>query len=193
MSYWNDERVEKLKKFWAEGLSAGQIALRLGGCSRSAVIGKVHRLGLSGRPNTLRGNASRRHAAKREKKPSPPVPGNVPQRAPVVPAIPKEPYTPPPPRSFDPAKLVTFADLEPGQCKWPVGDIRSEAGLKFCGEPQVIGQPYCPACCQVAYVLKDPNKAPERVVRWNFSGRGRVGKGKSTPAVSEALSETEDA
>jgi len=44
---WTDERVERLKKLWAEGLSAGQIAKRLNGVSRCGVIGKVHRLRLS--------------------------------------------------------------------------------------------------------------------------------------------------
>ena len=46
---WTDERVELLKKLWADGLSASQIAAELGGVTRNAVIGKVHRLGLAGR------------------------------------------------------------------------------------------------------------------------------------------------
>ena len=47
---WTDERVELLKKLWNQGLSASQIANELGaGVTRNAVIGKVHRLGLSGR------------------------------------------------------------------------------------------------------------------------------------------------
>src|ERR1700684_4205860 len=46
---WTDERVELLKKLWSDGLSASQIAAELGGITRNAVIGKVHRLGLSGR------------------------------------------------------------------------------------------------------------------------------------------------
>ena len=46
---WTDERVETLKRMWAEGLSASQIAKELGGVTRNAVIGKVHRLGLSNR------------------------------------------------------------------------------------------------------------------------------------------------
>ena len=47
---WTDERVELLKKLWSDGLSASQIAAELGdGVTRNAVIGKVHRLGLSGR------------------------------------------------------------------------------------------------------------------------------------------------
>lgn len=46
---WTDERVETLKRMWNEGQSASQIAKELGGVTRNAVIGKVHRLGLSNR------------------------------------------------------------------------------------------------------------------------------------------------
>lgn len=47
---WTDERVELMRKLWLEGLSASQIAAELSnGITRNAVIGKVHRLGLSGR------------------------------------------------------------------------------------------------------------------------------------------------
>jgi GcrA cell cycle regulator len=46
---WTDERVETLKRMWSEGQSASQIAKELGGVTRNAVIGKVHRLGLSNR------------------------------------------------------------------------------------------------------------------------------------------------
>ena len=62
---WTDDRVELLKKLWTEGLSASQIANRLGGATRNAVIGKVHRLGLSGRVTTSRVKSvrARRRAA----------------------------------------------------------------------------------------------------------------------------------
>ena len=56
---WTDERVELLKKLWAEGLSASQIAGRLGSVTRNAVIGKVHRLGLSGRQRARSDRARR--------------------------------------------------------------------------------------------------------------------------------------
>ncbi len=46
---WTDERVELLRRMWTEGQSASQIAKELGGVTRNAVIGKVHRLGLSNR------------------------------------------------------------------------------------------------------------------------------------------------
>jgi len=67
---WTDERVELLKKMWAEGQSASQIAKELGGVTRNAVIGKVHRLGLSNR--TGPGGA----------------PGPVPAQAPAAPPAP---------------------------------------------------------------------------------------------------------
>src|SRR3974377_728573 len=56
---WTDERVETLKKLWADGLSASQIAAELGGVTRNAVIGKVHRLGLSGRAKSPASTAPR--------------------------------------------------------------------------------------------------------------------------------------
>ncbi len=56
---WTDERVELLKKLWSDGLSASQIAAELGGITRNAVIGKVHRLGLSGRAKSASAGAPR--------------------------------------------------------------------------------------------------------------------------------------
>ena len=56
---WTDVRIELLKKLWADGLSASQIAAELGGVTRNAVIGKVHRLGLSGRAKTTSSSQAR--------------------------------------------------------------------------------------------------------------------------------------
>ena len=73
---WTDERVELLKKMWTEGQSASQIAKELGGVTRNAVIGKVHRLGLSNRSGG--GGAAAAPAAsaapKAEAKPKPAAP-----------------------------------------------------------------------------------------------------------------------
>ncbi|WP_417522943.1 GcrA family cell cycle regulator [Marinovum sp.] len=71
---WTDERVELLKKMWGEGQSASQIAKELGGVTRNAVIGKVHRLGLSNRAGAGAGPAAKPEpakAAKPEAKPKP--------------------------------------------------------------------------------------------------------------------------
>ena len=56
---WTDERVELLKKLWADGLSASQIAAELGGITRNAVIGKVHPAGPKVPRRAPRASASR--------------------------------------------------------------------------------------------------------------------------------------
>ena len=96
---WTDERVETLKKMWGEGQSASQIAKELGGVTRNAVIGKVHRLGLSNRAGS--GGASAAKAAPKEKpaaaaKPATPKPAPkakptpAPAAAASVPAVKEE-------------------------------------------------------------------------------------------------------
>jgi GcrA cell cycle regulator len=56
---WTDERVEQLKQLWGQGMSASEIADALGDVTRNAVIGKAHRLGLSGRPSPIKKKPSR--------------------------------------------------------------------------------------------------------------------------------------
>ena len=93
---WTDERVELLKKMWGEGQSASQIAKELGGVTRNAVIGKVHRLGLSNRAGSAgaaKAEAKAKPAAKpaAEAKPAPkpaakpaPKPAPAPEPAPAA-------------------------------------------------------------------------------------------------------------
>ncbi len=69
---WTDERVETLKKMWGEGQSASQIAKELGGVTRNAVIGKVHRLGLSNRTTTGAKADAKTAAPKKPSKPKAP-------------------------------------------------------------------------------------------------------------------------
>ncbi len=66
---WTDERVELLKKMWSEGQSASQIAKELGGVTRNAVIGKVHRLGLSNRAGSPPAADAKPEPAKQPAKP----------------------------------------------------------------------------------------------------------------------------
>jgi GcrA cell cycle regulator len=53
---WTDERIDRLKELWSQGVTASQIADELGGVSRNAVIGKAHRLGLQSRPSPVKAN-----------------------------------------------------------------------------------------------------------------------------------------
>ncbi len=83
---WTDERVELLTKMWNEGHSASTIAKELGGVTRNAVIGKVHRLGLSNRnsPETEEKPAASAPAPEAPPEPAPEVEVPPPPSAPVV-------------------------------------------------------------------------------------------------------------
>jgi GcrA cell cycle regulator len=154
---WTEDRVETLKKLWLDGLSASQIAKQLGGgLTRNAVIGKVHRLGLSGR------------AAPSQ----PQRPAFKPQR----PARPAQPVVSPAARRAEPAapaeppKRVVYVAEEPGSatvltlgahmCKWPIGDPSTD-GFSFCGRVSSGEGPYCVQHAQVAYQAQ-PRKPGRR-------------------------------
>src|ERR1700742_2839647 len=96
---WTDERVELLKKLWLDGLSASQIAKQLGGVTRNAVIGKVHRLGLSGRATP---SQPQRPIFKAPRTPRPAV-----AASPVAPRRALEP-------SLSPAPVPAIFDEQPG-------------------------------------------------------------------------------
>ncbi len=149
---WTEERVALLRKLWTEGLSASQIAKQLGGVTRNAVIGKVHRLGLAGRATPSRPakrpvRTSRprvhSHAAPRLRPPSSDLPRVV------LPAL--EPV------KFDDGRTATVLTLTETMCKFPIGDP-SDANFAFCGRPATCG-PYCREHALVAY---QPQQAKKR-------------------------------
>ena len=159
---WTDDRVATLTKLWADGLSASQIAKQLGGVTRNAVIGKVHRLGLSGRAKpssparkaaarkTAASSASRARAASKSK------PKSV--RAPSVPRAPrvvvKAPVPPPPPpleaKPMSNGEFATIMTITEHMCKWPIGDPGAD-NFRFCGRKTDPEEPYCLAHSRVAY------------------------------------------
>ena len=144
---WSEDRVEQLKKLWEGGLSASQIAAELGNVTRNAVIGKVHRLGLSGRAKSpssaaprqrkarpaqqmmrvarpvSRGNTALAHAFEVEMEPDPVAYDNV------VPM----------------SQRLTLLELNEATCHWPIGDP-SSSDFFFCGgkalaEPALLRAP----------------------------------------------------
>jgi GcrA cell cycle regulator len=176
---WTDERVEMLKKMWGEGQSASQIAKELGGVTRNAVIGKVHRLGLSNRAaTTAKPEAKVKTAPKPEVKPKAPpkqeepapaekaeapvaAPKPLPARKAIIPA--GQPLPPQPSANeISPealakvseiekkAKRISLMELTERTCKWPVGDPATEH-FWFCGLPVQTGKPYCEAHVGVAF------------------------------------------
>lgn len=50
---WTDQMVEDLRTMWKQGLTTAEIGKKLG-VSKNSIVGKVHRLGLSGRPSPIK-------------------------------------------------------------------------------------------------------------------------------------------
>ncbi len=164
---WTDERVETLKKMWSEGQSASQIAKELGGVTRNAVIGKVHRLGLSNRAGSSAPAPEKKTAkaaapkAKATKPSEKVIEVTVTPRKPIVPA--GQPLPPQPSANeISPealatvrevektAKRIGLMDLTERTCKWPIGDPATD-DFWFCGLSVQQGKPYCEAHVGVAF------------------------------------------
>lgn len=170
---WTDERVELLSKLWLEGRSASQIAGELGlGVTRNAVIGKVHRLGLAGRPKPAAVAQSRN-----KQKLVLSSAGN--DRGKVEPAydrvvtplqIPVKPFAASVQQSAGDVVIpfserVTIMDLRESSCRWPMGDP-TNAEFRFCGaRTGLAGGPYCLAHSRVAF-QPAPERRRERVERY---------------------------
>lgn len=144
---WTEDRVEQLKKYWAEGLSASQIANKLGGVTRNAVIGKVHRLGLSGRAAPSRPERGR--SAPVRQKPSLRPTGLRDMKTPEEKVEAPEPVFAPP-VVLQSGEKTTVATLKSGMCKWPIGDPLSD-DFHFCGRPSDGNHPYCAYHTKMAF------------------------------------------
>jgi len=180
---WTEERIEKLKKLWADGHSASMIAARLGIESRSAVIGKVHRLKLS--RTKMRSRAEQRAAGQaaayvRKKQ------RMVEARAKTKEARGDKPATQKQAAKWrlvydmavarmeaanDVAK-VQLVDLTDGCCRWPIGDP-GKPGFGFCGEPKVLGISYCAPHAARAFAASAVNLAAGAQIE-RGGGVGRV-------------------
>ena len=139
---WTDPRIETLTALWRSGLSASQIARTLGGVTRNAVIGKLHRLGLAGRetPRPPRFIRAARTPTR------PPQPRQLPRRP-----LPSRVDAPRAPERevIDSVGAFDLAVLAPRACRWPIGDPRAP-GFGFCGAPASAG-PYCEGHRRRAY------------------------------------------
>ncbi|MDJ0920151.1 MAG: GcrA family cell cycle regulator [Henriciella sp.] len=159
---WTEDRVEVLKKLWAEGHSASQIAKELGGVTRNAVIGKVHRLGLSGRATPSR--PVKRPPRLARPKPRVQPDGSVVTPRPAAPSsdaqtrtVEKAVMVTLPPQPLADGEAATILTLRDSMCKWPIGDP-ADPKFAFCGRKATCG-PYCAEHAKVAF---QPAKKRER-------------------------------
>ena len=153
---WPPERVAQLRALYRIGLSASAIAEKLGGgLSRNAVIGKMHRLGLTlgARPCRVRsrgGTPGRPPKAPRTpfKPPVAPVRPVQPWKPPVGCQVPEPAVSPPtvplspPEPGYGPVTILGLRDGTIRQCRWPLGLPSAE--MLYCGAATVNGSSWCP-------------------------------------------------
>lgn len=165
---WSNDRVEQLKKLWEAGLSASQIACELGNVTRNAVIGKVHRLGLTGRAK-LPSSAPRR----------PRQPRDCIVRVRHVArgstalaeafAVEDEPVLAIADNVIPFSQRLSLLDLNEAVCHWPVGDPM-EPDFFFCGGKAYGGGSYCIHHARTAYQPPSARTRREPKLPTNMAG-----------------------
>ncbi len=161
---WTDERVETLKRMWLDGKSASHIANELAnGITRNAVIGKVHRLGLSGRAKAPNMPAPRARPPKPATGANPNRPamrggsggGGPVSRGATALAYMPEADVAPTPRPIEDVVIpmserVTILELRETMCRWPLGDPTTPE-FRYCGATSPVGVSYCASHARIAY------------------------------------------
>jgi GcrA cell cycle regulator len=148
---WTEERCATLAKLWADGLSASQIAGRLGDVTRNAVIGKVHRLGLPGRIRASHRQARNHLAALRSARQAAVAPirrPKTPARLPAAPASSVAVEAIEPQHSEPIAPATAVLALTGNACRWPFGDPKRDF-RGFCCRP--ANGPYCDGHDRIAH------------------------------------------
>ena len=149
---WTDDRVEQLKKLWEAGHSASQIAAELGNVTRNAVIGKVHRLGLSGRAKAPSSAIPRQRKVRTVQHVTrtvrPVARGNTALAQVFEVEVEADPIAHD--NVVPMSQRITLIELNDSTCRWPIGDPGS-SDFAFCGGKTMAGMPYCSHHCRIAY------------------------------------------
>ena len=136
---WTEKMVEDLRQMWIEGLTANEIAKKLG-VSKNSIVGKVHRLCLTARPSPIK----KKEEIETEK-----------EAAPVQELLPVREIKPAKSAAAsvtsDATDKVLVVDLDSHTCRWPLGDPRDD-DFSFCGKKVRSGQTYCDEHAMMAYV-----------------------------------------
>ena len=180
---WTDQMVEDLRTMWKQGLTTAEIGKKLG-VSKNSIVGKVHRLGLSGRPSPIKKkDESEEYVADN----TPALKDKTPQAEKESPKAVSEPAVKEEAKPAKPsvvtaekksekkesrkeetkecvksdleknAKAVSLMELDNHTCRWPLGDPKDD-NFHFCGKKVKIGQTYCEEHSAVAYVKPGKSK-----------------------------------
>ena len=155
---WTDERIESLRTMWEKGLTASQIADELGGVSRNAVIGKVHRLKLSGRGRATasapRAKKASAGPAKTATRPTRTITASIGATALQVQfdaePVARQVLRPVQDVVVPISRRLELTQLTERTCKWPNGDPLAE-DFNFCGNDVGESGPYCGYHSRLAY------------------------------------------
>ena len=159
---WNEERTAALTKMWLDGMSASQVARQLGGVSRNAVIGKVHRLGLDSRQTPSRPRSLGGRPAGSSRSATALVQAHRSATAPTVVTI--RPATVAP-VSVDMKPTASLLNLGGHACRWPIGDP-STSDFGFCGRERSGAGSYCSDHAQVSLRRKRTEAAAHAEVEY---------------------------
>ena len=151
-STWTDDRIGRLKTLWLAGQTAEQIARDLAnGITRSAVLGKVHRMGLS--------------AGRSGRPPKRPEAGPKPSRLAPTRSLADRPIDARPVVATEHG-LATVLSVRRCQCRWPFG-APGAADFSLCGQPVTRGA-FCASHAAVAYrPAADTPRTLDRLARLN--------------------------
>ncbi len=139
---WTEDKVNKLKELWGKGNTASQIAEIIGGISRNAVIGKAHRLNLSGKIKTRSKKTTNNFQNSFDEKAS----VNKKSRRNRFKSLIIE-------KDFEPENPKQLEELDDGSCKWPIGHP-DESNFYFCGRSSLKDFSYCKLHLLYAYQPK---------------------------------------
>ena len=143
---WTDEKVAKLKELWGKGNTASQIAEILGGVTRNAVIGKAHRLNLSGKIVAKKGSSIQKNNKTKYL-------SNKKVRKGKFKSLVIE-------KDFEPENPKQLEELDDNTCKWPIGHP-NEGGFYFCGRTSLKDFSYCKL--HLLYAFQPKNKKEDVV------------------------------
>ena len=127
---WTNEKIEKLKQLWGKGSTANEIAQILGGVTRNAVIGKAHRLNLSGKIQTKKSSSLKNANNENENKISHKNLRRGKFKSLII------------DKDFEPENPKQLEELDEKSCKWPIGHP-NEDSFYFCGRASLKDFSYC--------------------------------------------------
>ena len=144
---WDDQRVEKLRIYWARGYTASEIARALGeGVTRNSVIGKAHRLKLAARAPSKKSkfkSPEKQDATNNLNKQEGRISKKNRFRSLLL------------DKSFPPENPKQLEELDDKNCRWPSQHHPNEEGFYFCGRPPVEGFSYCKLHVLLAFQVRD--------------------------------------